>query len=164
VGAASLQGRIKSLQLGPLTFAEPVATFSQAKEEAPWGPDIAGTVGGELLRRFKLTLDYPRHRLIIERNGHIRELFETDMSGLTLVAEGPSLKTIRVTNVLEHTPGASAGIQKGDIIAGVDGQPAVDYKLSDLREMFRHPEVEYKLTLDRNGKSVDVKMKLHRLI
>ncbi|MFY9529829.1 MAG: PDZ domain-containing protein [Candidatus Acidiferrales bacterium] len=162
--AESLQGRIKELQLGPLIFAQPVATFLRGQEGAPLNSDVAGAIGGELLRRLKLILDYPRQRLILETNGHVRELFETDMSGMTLTAEGPSLKTIRVVNVLEHSAASSAGIQKGDILAGIDGQPAVEYKLSDLREMFRHPEVEYKLTLDRNGKSIDVKIKLRRLI
>ncbi len=162
--ATPLQGRIKELQLGPFIFAEPVATFSQAREGPPLNPDVAGAIGGEVLRRFRLTLDYSRQRLILETNRHIRELFEEDMSGMVLIAEGPSLNTIRVADVHEHSPAASAGIKKGDILAGVGGQPAIEYKLSDLREMFRHLEVEYKLTFDRNGKSVDLKIKLHRLI
>jgi len=39
-------------------------------------------------RRFRLILDYPRQRIILEPNEHLAEPVEEDMSGFELVAEG----------------------------------------------------------------------------
>ncbi len=41
-----------------------------------------------------------------------------------MVARGPGLKTFDVVRVEPGTPGADAKIQKGDVIAGVDTDPA----------------------------------------
>ncbi len=160
----TLQARIQELQLGPYTFTEPVADFLQEGPEALSHPEIAGHIGTEVLRRFKVILDYAHHRLILERNSHFREAFEVDMSGATLAAEGPSFQIIKIAQVLPHSPAAAAGLQAGDILAGIDGHPAVEYSLADIRELFKHPERQYKLTIDHGGKSLDLKIKLRRLI
>ena len=162
--AKSLQVRIQELQIGPYIFTEPVADFLEEGTGAPSHPEIAGNVGTEVLRRFKVILDFAHSRVILERNTHFREPFEVDMSGATLAAEGPSFQLIRVKQVLPHSPAAAAGLQAGDILAGIDGHPAVEYKLADIRDLFKLPDLQYKLTIDRGGKSLDLKIKLRRLI
>ena len=163
-GPPPVEGRIKEIQLGKNIFTEPAADFSRAPvTPQPAGSahsPIAGVIGNEILRRFKVIIDPVKHQAIFEPGHHYNEPFEIDMSGMVLQAEGPSLKTIRVADVLEHSPAHSAGIQKGDIIAGIQSEPAVELHLADLRDLFTQPEKEVKLTLDRNGKTVDVKLKL----
>jgi hypothetical protein len=163
-GPPPVEGRIKEVQLGKFTFTEPAADFSRAPVTPPPAGSahspIAGVIGNEILRRFKVIIDPVKHQAILEPGHHYNEPFEIDMSGMVLQAEGPSLKTIRVADVLEHSPAHSAGIQKGDIIAGIQSEPAVELHLADLRDLFTQPEKEVKMTLDRNGKTVDVKLKL----
>jgi C-terminal processing protease CtpA/Prc len=74
------------------------------------------------------------------------------------------LKTFEVAQVRKGTPGADAGIQKGDVIAGIDQDPAADLSLEEIRDLFRRPGHPYKLTIERNGQTLSLTMKLRRLL
>jgi serine protease Do len=86
------------------------------------------------------------------------------MSGLSLVAKGVNLKSFEVVQVQPGTPAADAGIKPGDVIAAVDDEAAADLTLAAIRVLFRQIGHEYKLLIDRNGQSITVSIKMHRLI
>jgi len=57
----------------------------------------------------------------------------------------------------------------GDVIAGLDDEPAADFTLAALREEFRQFGKElaghqYKILLDRRGQTITVKLKMRRLV
>src|SRR5882724_1947622 len=66
----TLQGRVRSIQVGRLSINNPIVIFSQAEagKDATGGD---GQIGGEALRRFRLILDYSRQRIILEPNKHL---------------------------------------------------------------------------------------------
>ena len=159
-----LEARINHLQVGPFGFDEAIADFAPpSSRPAPVAGNL-GIVGNEILRRFKVILDVPHQRLIFETGHKFNDPFQADMSGITLAAEGVCLKTIRVVDVEEHSAAHGAGVEKGDVIVGVESEPAVQLKLADLRQLFRQPGAIVKLTLDRNGKMVTANLKLKRVI
>ena len=86
------------------------------------------------------------------------------MSGVVLVARGANLKSFEVAAVTPHSPGSEAGLQKGDVIAGIDGQPAADLDLSGVRDLFRVFGHEYHLTVTRGDHTVEMKLKTKRLV
>jgi C-terminal processing protease CtpA/Prc len=91
------------------------------------------------------------------------------MSGLAIVAKGNNLRTFEVVGVQKGTPGHDAGIQVGDVISGIDDEPAADYTLTELRAAFEKTGNEtaghsYKLLVERNGQTLTLKMKMRRLI
>jgi len=55
-------------------------------------------------------------------------------------------------------------LQKGDVIAGIDGQPAADLDLSGVRELFRVFGHEYHLTVVRGEHTVEMKLRTKRLV
>jgi hypothetical protein len=57
-----------------------------------------------LLHRYKLVLDYPHSRIILEKTSATDAPFGYDESGMFLVAEGPSLEQIKVLRVIRHSP------------------------------------------------------------
>ena len=59
-------GHLQGLQLGGLAVENPAANFFL--EGSPVDPPLAGHIGWELLRKFKVTFDYSRKRMILERN------------------------------------------------------------------------------------------------
>ena len=64
-----LTAHIDGLQLGPYLLHDLSAGLSpDAKEGALASPDIGAIVGGEILRRFTVTFDYPHHRILLEPN------------------------------------------------------------------------------------------------
>jgi hypothetical protein len=91
----SVAGRIESLTLGGYVIHNPIAGFSLAQRGATAETGDDGTIGNALLRRFHIIFNYARDIMILEPNAAFDEPFESDMSGLQLVADGDDLKTIR---------------------------------------------------------------------
>ena len=157
-------GRLKVFEIGPHAVDAPIAEFSQGGEPAEGDARIAGEIGVGILRRFTVIFDFPHQRIIFEANSNIREDDRGDMSGIYVVAGGPGWKRLEVASVRPGGPGADAGVHPGDVIAGIDDEPAADLSLAELRALFREPGHAHKLLLERNGQTITVTLKLRRLL
>lgn len=162
--ARVLMGRAQSLRLGSSVIQRPVAHLSQAKEGASADSSYDGTIGGEILRRFKVIFDYSRERMILESNAHYDESYEYDMSGIFLLAEGKDYKTYRIGHVFEDTPAAEAQLREGDIIEAIDGKSASEFTLSQLQLMFRQEGKQYLMIIRRGDQIIEVKIGMRRLV
>jgi C-terminal processing protease CtpA/Prc len=58
-------------------------------------------------------------------------------SGVTLGADPQDPGRFRVLAVKEASPGSEAGLERGDMIVEVDGKPAAELSLDQLRQLFR---------------------------
>jgi PDZ domain/Aspartyl protease len=162
--AERVEGRIAGLEFGPYTLRQPVTGFSRATRGSFASADLGGNIGGSILSRFTVTLDYPHQRLYLEPNSHFDEPFKADGSGLLLFAKGADFRRFEVEMVVANSPGAEAGIERGDIIAAIDGRPAKDFTLPQIEEMFRQDGRAFRLTIERDGRRFDVTLKLRPLI
>jgi hypothetical protein len=159
----AILGRMRLFEIGSFPVQQALATF--AKEE--WGSgsaQLAGEIGGGMLERFNVVFDYPHEQIIFDPNSERRVDEIEDMSGVSLIATGPGLRRFEVTQVRSGTPGAEAGLQKGDVIAGIDEDPAADLSLVQVRDLFRQLGHPYKLTVERNDQTLHLTMKLKRLL
>jgi hypothetical protein len=155
-------GRVESLRIGPVSFKQPVAIFSRDTVGVFASRDADGIVGGELLRRCKVTFDYPHKRLLLEPYATPPD-FEYDMSGLFLTAHGETFREIVIQSVAAGTPAAEAGLRRGDRIAAIDGQRDADLTLERVRAMFREPTTR-RLDVERGGERFQVKLTTRRLV
>jgi hypothetical protein len=160
----ALLGRSKGFQLGPYFAEDALVTFSKLSAPAASDPRVAGEIGAGLLRRFKVVLDYPHHQLILEPSTNFTPEEEEDKSGLAVIAKGPNLKTFEIAEVAPNTPAASAGLQKGDVIAGIDEDAAADLTLYEIRDLFRQTGHQYTLLIERNGQDKKVTLEMHRFL
>jgi hypothetical protein len=163
-GAKILLGRLKAIQLGGYTIEDPVAAFSQSNPPSGQSKNIAGAIGAGFLKRFLVIFDFPHQRIILEPNLQFNKFAEEDMSGLSIIAKGPGLRTFQIVRVQPGTPGAAAGIHEGDVIAGIDDEPAADITLTSIRDLFRQVGHKYRLLIDRNGKTQEIVILMRRLI
>jgi hypothetical protein len=157
-------GRIESLRIGPITLRAPTVVFSRDTSGVFAGRDEAGIVGGEILRRCKVTFDYPHSRLMFEPYERTLSGFDYDMSGMFLVAPGPDYTRMTVQSVAEGTPASEAGIRRDDEIVAVDGRATAAMKLDELREVFLRPGVTHQLDLRRGADSLRVTLTTRRLV
>ena len=155
---SGLLTRVEGLELGNIRIDAPIAGI--VADDA----DRAGQISGEILRRFRVILDYSRGRMILEKNRHFSEPFETDMLGIFLVAAGTQLEERKVFLVIPNTPAGRAGIRVGDLLASVDGRDATRYPLNDLRRMFRQAGLQYHLTFRRGARAIELDVRLEPLL
>jgi PDZ domain len=164
----AILGRMRLFQIGAFPVQQSIATFSgkgSGKGSGAVGNgQLAGEIGGGMLHRFTVIFDYPHQQIIFDPNSERRTDEIEDMSGVSVIAEGPGLRRFEVTQVRSGTPGAEAGLQKGDIIAGIDEDPAADLSLMQLRDLFRELGHPYRLTIERNDQTLHLTLKLKRLL
>ena len=118
---AGRTGRLASFQMGGVRFERPVAVFAADTSGAYAAASTDAHVGARIASRFRVFLDFVRGRLILEPNASARATFDRPSAGIALEADGLDYRTLRVTDVLEDGPGATAGIRAGDVITSVDG-------------------------------------------
>jgi hypothetical protein len=157
-------GRLKEIQIGPYRVESAIVAISPKGLAGESEKNVTGTIGGGFLRRFTVILDFPHQQMILAPNFQFAEYEEEDKSGLTIVAKGPGLKTFEVLAVQPSTPAAEAGVQKGDIIAGIDEEAAADLTLASIRSLFRQVGHRYKLVIERNGQILQISVLMRRLL
>jgi hypothetical protein len=158
----AVSARLKDFQLGDFTVEGAIAEFSSAP--MPFGDNdkLAGEIGGGMLRRFTVILDYPHQQLILTPNARLGEDDHEDMSGISMIALGPGLKTFQVTQVAPGSAAAHEQIQAGDVIVGIDQDPAADLTLEEFLDAFRQVGHKYKLVISHNGQTREVTIEMRR--
>lgn len=98
------KSRIKGLQLDKFHFKNPTVSFLDSTSTlfARQFKLRNGSVGGNILRRFKIWFDYPNKKITLKKNASFFGGFEYNMSGISLVYNGKILvKELAVTKLGE---------------------------------------------------------------
>ena len=156
-------GRVASLQIGTYTLKDVTATFSEDQGGAFADRTLAGNIGAQIVRRFRVFFDYGRKRITLEPSSAFDEPFDGPMTGLAVRAFGADYRTFRVAEVLEDSPATEAGIRTGDVITELDGVPAAKWSLSELLETLQKT-TPHKLTITRGGETISVTLTPRRLL
>lgn len=162
-------GRIERIKFGSFELDNIVASFPDSASFGAKLPDSAerqGNVGCELLRRFKVTMNYHDGYMLLKPvKRRLREAFEHDMSGLEIKALGPDLRNYFVYAVANNSPAAQAGLTEGDQILFINDSPAKEISISEIYKMLQRGDgKEVELLVKRDGKIFFTKFMLHRMI
>src|SRR5438128_2013231 len=126
--------RIQGLQLGRFTVNDVLTMIVPDRDAADVSGTTVGILGGELLKRFTVVLDYSRKQVILEpfsttvRGIRLQDFqpMEFDMSGISLAAQGTDYRDYVVRAVIPGSPAAEADVAGGDHLTAVNGKPARD--------------------------------------
>lgn len=154
-------GRIDAFRIGSVRFERPVIGFSFDSKGVDATSTIAGNIGGELMRRFRVTFDYGRKVMVLEPNADMGSEFRYDAFGALLSLDGEAFK---VRRVVEGSAASAAGIREDDRIVAVDGVPAGRLTLEAVRQRFLEAGKTVVLRVERDGKARDVRVRLRRLV
>jgi hypothetical protein len=154
--AGNIEGhaaRIPQLSMNKYILEEVVTNYpdSGAYEDIIINTDRNGTIGGGVLKHFKLFFDYGNEKLYLRRNSFKKIEFKHDMSGMTVVAKGEYYLEpyYEIDKVRENTPAYEAGLRKGDIIISLNGSSGKTLGLGYINKILRTKE----------GKKIKVKVK-----
>jgi len=159
-----LVGRVERVQLGPFTLDKPVVNLEEEKEESGDGEDGDGIVGGEVLRRFKVILDYSHQRMMLEPNNWFKDPYEVAMSGIGFGSNEEDCKDRKVQEVEPNSPASAAGLQVGDIITAIDDKGINDIPSNDFEQLWKQNGKEIRLTIKRGTEILEKRIILRRLI
>ena len=159
--AGATEAKLRVFEIGKSPVDDVLGMFSD-QTLPDVGVPVAGAIGSEMLRRFSLVIDYPHSQISLEPNVNFPDPDQEDKSGLRIIAKGPDYKTFEVVDVIPHTPATDAGIQKGDIIAGIDTDPAADLSLLAARGLFCQVGHKYKLTVQRGDQTKEITLQMRR--
>jgi predicted aspartyl protease len=159
-------GRIGSIGIGDYVLKDVIASFPKPGNYVdPLFYNRHGTMGGELLSRFRVIFDYSTESLYLRRNPHFRRGFEFDMSGVEVMAIGPKLQEFVVINLHELSPAQEAGLKVGDKIQYINGIKSDNLKLNQFFRLFHSkPGRTIRMIVNRNGQEHKIKFKLKRFI
>jgi membrane-associated protease RseP (regulator of RpoE activity) len=158
---ANSRGFVPELRLGGIVERNIPVSLSANTSGAYGTGQFAGTIGESIYSRYHVFLDYPHNRIIFEPTPEAATPFkESKTFGLTLIAEGEDLHSFIVTAVRANSPAAEAKFQAKDEITAVDGTPASDFTLSDLRADLARDGATETFTVQRAGKPTLIKTKI----
>lgn len=84
------RAKVKDIQIGAFKFERPIVSFpdSISVKSVNRVPGRRGSIGGELLKRFDILIDYPNQTIGLKKNRFFSEPFNYNMSGIELQNEG----------------------------------------------------------------------------
>jgi hypothetical protein len=155
---ANSRGVVPELRLGRIDERNIPVSLSANTSGAYGTGQFAGTIGETIYSRYHVFVDYPHNRIIFEATPEAATPFKEGKTfGLTLIAAGDDLHAFIVTAVGQHSPAAKANFQAKDEITALDGKPASEFELSDLRAHLAAEGETETFTIERGGKLMVIK-------
>jgi len=148
--ARALLVRPQVLKIGSFEIKNPIGLIELGDKGAAAATQIAGNIGGGILKRFTLTLDYDHQVLYFEPNAAFADPDVFDHSGIWCMED--SAGGLSVVDVVKNSPADKAGLQAGDKIIGLDGKSITGAEINALRGRLNQAPGT-KVTLQVDGKS-----------
>jgi hypothetical protein len=149
------------LKIGSVDVPDPLVLLTTDKGGANADENLAGNIGGGILKRFVVTFDYEHSRMYLKAiRGPIDDLDTFDRAGMWFNGDAEGFK---IVDVSARTPAAEAGLANGDIITAIDGKPATGLSLPDVRKRLRNDPPGETVVFSIKGKG-DVKVTLRDLV
>ncbi len=153
-----------ALKLGDQVVAQPVVLLSTDTKGANADPSQSGNIGGGVLKRFIVTLDYEHSTMYLKPvTQTVADLDTFDRSGVWINQSDGGYKIVDVT---KGTPADIAGLKVDDEIVAVNGKPATSIPLYEIRRQMRDdtPGTVFTFSVGRGGETKDVAVTLKDLI
>jgi hypothetical protein len=175
VGSANVDGasddalllRIPAFQLGSLIAPHVAAasrsneTYSATSYETPAA--IIGALGGNVLSRFRIEIDYPEQLLFLEPSG-MEQANDFDTVGLVLDTNSAGQLVVRAVSS-SASEVTRQNILPGDIIVQINGFGRAPYTLTRAARDLSGAEGEHKyLLILRRGKRMSVMVVVSRIL
>ena len=159
--------RVEQISVGDFEFNR-VVTFYQTDERFNDVVKLTGRhgiLGGDVLSRFKVILDFTGERMWLKPGASFKKTFKYNMSGIVLKDEAPDWPIFKVVKVIKDSPAYEAGLQEGDFITKVNSLSGELLTIHRVREIFKSKAGrKIKLTYMRNGEVRQAKFILRELI
>lgn len=160
-------GRIGSIEFGKYSFDNVITSWPDRGSFANIlrRTGRQGTLGGGLLSRFTVVIDYFNGNLYYRKNQNFNNQFEYDMSGIEIRATGQKLNHFIISQLRKDSPATKVDLQLGDEIVAINGHLTKELTLGEVNSFFRSREGrKIRLELLRDDQKIVRKIRLERAI
>lgn len=144
--------RIPEISLGSYRFQNVDASMSRQTKGVFADPNQAGNLGGEILHRFTLILDYGGSKLYLIPNSRFDAPFIGNRSGLVVDF---MTGTNKILSVLPGSPAADMGIKTDEIVIAIDKIPMSRIQPIEASGLIRHATGKQLILRLRNASGVE---------
>ena len=150
------KGRIGGIWMGPIVLNRPIVAFPDSSMVAHIITDNRnGTLGGEILRRFFVIVDYPGKQIRLRPTSKINDEFNYNMSGLDISNPIPGLPIFTIDKVRKDSPAYHAGLMEEDQIISLNNATHHSLSLNDINLLLQSkPARRINMTVLRNGQEI----------
>lgn len=154
--SGDLQGkisRVKEFALGDsIVFEEVITAYPDEKSvrHVQKGTNRNGSVGGEILKRFRVVFDYQGEKIYLKKNSSYTASFDYNKTGMLIKAKGKKHNQFIIDHIDEDSAAAEAGLEVGDQLIQIQQYNPTDLTLGQIYEVFNGT---------KTGKSIRLKIK-----
>ncbi|HEY3216955.1 MAG TPA: aspartyl protease family protein [Candidatus Eisenbacteria bacterium] len=156
-------GRMRKFEIGSYAVERPLVSLSQVKGGGLGSQDYAGTIGNQVLERFRCTFDYERRVVYLEPGPRFPEPDRFSLAGVQLARiEG----TVRTLRVLPGSAAEAAGLHENDEVILIDRRPIAYYTVDQVTKLFENgvPGEKHVLEIRRDGERRKITIKLKQML
>ena len=108
-----LRGKIPHFEFGQVNLKQVKVAYPEEHtyKAISLQPQRLGSVGAELMRRYRLIFDYPNNQLLIKTTAKTADPFYYNLSGIELAYEGVRMVRERLPSVQRHGTSGNEGIE-----------------------------------------------------
>lgn len=131
-------GKIDKLKINKFEMDEVVASYpdDEGIKRAVLYSDRDGSIGAEVLKRFKIFFNYRDETMIIRPQSMFNDKFSYNMSGLEISTPYPNIPLYSISHVRDSSVAQKVGFQQDDLILKINGKGSQEYSLTDLHRLF----------------------------
>jgi predicted aspartyl protease len=155
--------RMREIEFGGLRLNDAASVVVSTREGLFTAGAGMSLLGANVLRHFRMTIDYGRRQLILERNDD----FDKAPHEYTSIGVLPMLRDGRffVSGVVNGSPADDEGLEIGDEIIELGGSAMNEYSFSELIDALRGPDdSRLDITVRRGQRIIDLNLKRVRLL
>ena len=160
-------GRVKNVNINDYGFNQVIGSFpaSETLVELYRPNNRQGTIGGGLLSKFVVTIDYFDEKIYLKKGKKFKKGFEYNMSGIEVKAIGTDLDTFVINELTKDSPAEKSGLMPGDVILNINGHSSSNVKLNDINAFFRSKAGrKINLIVLREGLKIKKSFRLEKVI
>lgn len=130
-----MRSKLKSFSLKKFVFKNPNVAYldSTSSLYARKYEERNGSIGGNILKRFKVTFDYPNSKITFKKNRNFKDSFGYNLSGIELMHAGQELVK-EVSRAAFMVSKGSSNVGSGDSVVFDYNQ---EYKLQPLYDIYQ---------------------------
>ena len=145
---------LKKIKFGPYSFRKVPVFLYKDDNNVTGYPQLGGLIGNEILRRFNMTINYPKGEIHLVPNSRYRDEFDYAYTGLGIyLLDG----NISVEDVIENSPAAEAGFQLGDVVISIENN--FSKNIQQYKNILQSAKYRLRIIIKRDNRLIELYLK-----